>query len=79
MRKLTSFILFVALSTAPLASAAEPQTKEAKDPSAPTYESPIVSLLFLPVNLLIKAASVMAPSSTDKSSATPTSPRGSEK
>jgi hypothetical protein len=79
MRKVTSFILFVALSTTPLASAAEPQTTEAKDPNAPTYESPILSLLFLPVNLLIKAASVMGPSSTEKPSATPTSPRGPDK
>ena len=79
MKKATIFVLFVALSTAPLASDAEQQTTEPKDANAPTYQSPIVSLLFLPVNLLIKMASVMGPSSDEKSSATQTSPRGSDK
>jgi hypothetical protein len=79
MRKVTSFILFVALLTTPLVWAAEPKTTEPKDPNAPTYESPILTLLFLPVNLLIKAASAMGPSRTEQSSAMPPSPRGSDK
>jgi hypothetical protein len=79
MKKAIIFVLVAALSTAPLTSAAEPQPTESKDPNAPTYQSPILSLLFLPVNLLIKMASVMGSTSAEKSSATQTSPRGSEK
>jgi len=36
---------------------------------APTYESPVLSLLFLPVNLLIKMASVFGPEDSAKASA----------
>ena len=79
MKKATIFVLFVALSSAPIVSAAEQENVETKDPNAPTYQSPILSLLFLPVNLLIKMASVMGPPNADKSNPPQSSPHGPDK
>ena len=75
MRK--AMVLLVSfLVCAPLSFAADDDTKDEKQPGAPTYESPILSLLFLPVNLLIKMASVM-PKAPDTQSRT--APSGSGK
>jgi len=42
--------------------------EDRKKAPAPTYESPILSLLFLPMNLLIKMTSVLAPEEPAKPS-----------
>jgi hypothetical protein len=58
MRRPTILLVSFLLCASPLL-ATEDDTKEQKQQGAPTYESPLLSLLFLPVNLLIKMASVM--------------------
>ena len=67
MNRVWSLALMIALlvAVAPLASAEEPEERR-KD--TPTYESPILSLLFLPVNVLIKMASVLTPEDSAKAS-----------
>ena len=68
MRKVRALLLAMLL-VAPVAFAEEAETPtERRDPGAPTYESPVLSLLFLPVNLLIKMASVFGPDSSSSSS-----------
>ena len=59
-------LLLVLLLIAPGLVVAE-DTQERRE-AAPTYESPILSLLFLPVNVLIKMASVFAPEDSAKAS-----------
>ncbi len=52
------------LATVEGSLAVEPEPRRPAEPRAgevQTYESPILSLLLLPVNLLIKAASVLGP------------------
>ena len=63
MRAVT--LLLALLLAAPGLRAAE-DTEERKREPAPTYQSPILSLLFLPVNVLIKMASVFAPQDSAK-------------
>ena len=58
MRAVT--LLLALLLAAPGLRAAEDAVERKKEPG-PTYESPVLSLLFLPVNVLIKMASVFAP------------------
>jgi len=70
MRKAT-ILLLAFLVCVPFAFAADDDAKEQKQPGTPTYESPILSLLFLPVNLLIKMASVMPKPSQTSSQPAP--------
>jgi len=76
--KKSAVLLLSFLLCAPAAFAAEDDKAEQKQAGAPTYESPILSLLFLPVNLLIKMASITGPSSTS-STANPTASSGTGK
>ena len=64
MKKLVVVISLLALSAVPVFSAQDEEPREQKESGAPTYESPDLSLLFLPVNLLIKMASITGPKST---------------
>ena len=63
MRAVT--LLLALLLAAPGLRAAEDAQEQKREP-APTYQSPILSLLFLPVNVLIKMASVFAPQDSAK-------------
>ena len=63
MRAVT--LLLALLLAAPGLRAAEDAVERKKEPG-PTYESPVLSLLFLPVNVLIKMASVFAPQDSAK-------------
>ena len=67
--KKTAILLVSALLCGPAAFAEEEKQtpQERRDPAAPTYESPVLSLLFLPVNLLIKMASVFGPDQSSSS------------
>ena len=71
--KKSAVLLLSFLLCAPASFAADDDKAEQKQPGAPTYESPILSLLFLPVNLLIKMASITGPSSSSSSSSQPAS------
>jgi len=62
--KKTAVLLLAFLLCALASFAGDDDKAEQKQPGAPTYESPILSLLFLPVNLLIKMASITGPKST---------------
>ena len=76
--KKAAVLLLSFLLAAPASFAADDdKTEEQKQPGAPTYESPILSLLFLPVNLLIKMASITGPKSPSGSSTA--APSGSGK
>jgi len=62
LRRLAAIAALVLLCGS-LAGAAEDEDRARKEQGGPTYESPVLSLLFLPVNLLIKMASVFGPGS----------------
>jgi hypothetical protein len=64
MKRITA-LAAVALMLVALASAADDDERSRKQ-SGPTYESPVLTLLFLPVNLLIKMASVFGPDSSGR-------------
>lgn len=63
MKKMIALLLVWTALAAPSLAAEE---SESRQKESETYESPILSLLLLPVNLLIKMASVFGPSETDK-------------
>jgi hypothetical protein len=58
--KRTALLLAWMVAASPLEAAEEGE--EARKTAPPTYESPILSLLLLPANLLAKIASLLAPS-----------------
>jgi hypothetical protein len=58
MRKLAALSSVLLVLAAPLARGAEGETKAA-DRRQETYESPLLSLLLLPVSVLIKVASLV--------------------
>ena len=63
MRK--TALLLAWLAILPSLGAAD-EGDEARETTAQTYESPILSLLLLPVNVLIKMASVLTPAEPPK-------------
>jgi hypothetical protein len=63
-RKIALLLAWIAVA-APALAAEEPESRR-KD--SETYESPVLSLLLLPVNVLIKIASMFGPGETDKAS-----------
>ena len=67
MSRVRGLALIIALLAAvvPLASAEETEQRRKE---TPTYESPLLSLLFLPVNVLIKMTSVLTPDDSAKAS-----------
>jgi len=71
----TALVIALAIAVGPLARAGE--TDERKKET--TYESPVLSLLFLPANVLIKLASLLAPQeSADSAKASRESARPSD-
>ncbi len=62
--KRTALLLAWMVVASPLEAADEGE--ETRKTAPPTYESPILSLLLLPVNLLAKIASLLAPSEPPK-------------
>ena len=60
MKKLAVLSILLALLSR-AANAEEDRRTATQEPSSPNYESPILSLLLLPVNVLIKMASVLGP------------------
>jgi hypothetical protein len=64
--KTMALLLVLVLGAAAVGIADE--SEERRKAPAPTYESPVLSLLFLPVNVLIKMASVFAPAEPPKAS-----------
>lgn len=66
--KKSAVLLLSFLLSVPAAFAADDDKAEQKQAGTPTYESPILSLLFLPVNLLIKMASITGPKSSSTAS-----------
>jgi hypothetical protein len=63
--KRTVFLLALALIVSPCLAGGQDNERQ-KEPA--TYQSPILSLLFLPANLLIKMASVFGPEEAPKQS-----------
>ncbi len=70
--KPTVLLLALALAASPCL-AAEPERDQPAEHK--TYESPILSLLFLPANVLIKIASVFAPRDGSRSKTETSEPR----
>jgi hypothetical protein len=64
----TAALLLAALLLVAPAARGGDEAEERKKTSEPTYESPVLSLLFLPVNLLIRMASVLGPEDSHKPS-----------
>ena len=62
MNKIALLLVWMAVVTPVLAE--EQNESRRKEPQ--TYESPVLSLLLLPVNVLIKMASVFGPTEPDK-------------
>lgn len=60
MRRSIAVALLLACFGAPLVVGAE-DPKEGRAREVPHYESPLLSLLLLPVNLLIRMASIASP------------------
>jgi hypothetical protein len=63
MKKKIALLLAWIAVTAPALATEEPESRRKE---SETYESPVLSLLLLPVNVLIKIASVFGPGETDK-------------
>jgi hypothetical protein len=63
MKKMIALLL---VWTALVASSRAAEESESRPKESETYENPILSLLLLPVNVLIKMASLFGPSETDK-------------
>lgn len=61
--KIALLLAWIAVA-APVLAADEPESRRQE---SETYESPVLSLLLLPVNVLIKISSVFGPGETDKS------------
>ncbi|MGH7822546.1 MAG: hypothetical protein ACREQ9_22520 [Candidatus Binatia bacterium] len=68
MRRLLLSMIVAALTMPPTVLA---QEKREAPKEAPHYESPILSLLLLPVNLLIRMASVLEPEKAETGERTP--------
>lgn len=67
--------LLLSAVCAPAVRAADPETADNRaDGSGTTYESPVLSLLLLPVNLLIKMASLLGSGEPAKQAAPPSAP-----
>ncbi|MGH7898100.1 MAG: hypothetical protein ACREQQ_09115 [Candidatus Binatia bacterium] len=64
MRKTVLFLLTLAFGAAVSGFAGDEERE--RQEVRPTYESPILSLLFLPANVLIKIASVFAPQNDER-------------
>jgi hypothetical protein len=67
VKRAAGLLLAVLLLTAPTVRGADDDSEKPRKPGEPTYESPVLSLLFLPVNLLIRMASVFGPGESQKS------------
>jgi hypothetical protein len=67
MKGMRTVALVVTLLVAGSRLAGAAETEERKK-EATTYESPVLSLLFLPANILIKMASLLAPDDSSKTS-----------
>ena len=63
MKKRVALLLVWIAVAAPALAAEE---SESRRKELETYENPVLSLLLLPVNLLIKMASIFGPGETDK-------------
>ena len=66
MRRTVALLLAALLLTAPTVRGGDDDSDKTRKPGEPTYESPVLSLLFLPVNLLIRMASVFGPDDSHK-------------
>ena len=66
MKRAAGLLLAVLLLTAPRVRGADDESEKSRKAGEPTYESPVLSLLFLPVNLLIRMASVLGPDDSHK-------------
>ncbi len=75
MGRISFAALAALLLVASLASAAADDADRESSQGAQTYESPILSLLLLPVTMLIKMASVLGP---EESGTTPRSTAASD-
>jgi hypothetical protein len=65
--------LLFSVLCAPPAWTAEPEAENNRPAERQTYESPVLSLILLPVNVLIKMASLFGPNEAAKKAAPPSS------
>ncbi len=68
MKRMIALLL---IWTAVAASAQTPEESQSRRKESEAYESPVLSLLLLPVKVLMKIASALAPNETDEASRGP--------